>query len=381
MAVAAPPALAEAEVVGPSAILSTRCEIYKADGVTRWYLSGQPVTPAMVDGSISVSYSRQERRTLDVTFENTDNILKHYADLEYGFWYDKILKIFKSVVYTDGAGVSQTWEAQVGEFMIDSIQTQNFPHTVQVTGRDYTKKLLTSKFVQSTSFAQGSKVEDVIRTIAINGGITKIDVPVTGQTLGKNFLFDRGTERWKAITDIATAYGYEVYFDATGYLVMRKFLDPVDAAKSYTFKTGTSGNLVSFSKRTGDSRIYNSIVVTSSDPDYPLLYATARNIEPASPTAIQYIGERVYQYSSSFITTAQQAQDVANMFLQIYALEEFELSLESIALWWLEVGEVIEYLDPDPNPNEPTRFLLTDFTLPIALGSMSSTAKRVTNVG
>ena len=69
------------------------------------------------------------------------------------------------------------------------------------------------------------------------------------------------------------------------------------------------------------------------------VYYNAKNTEPTSPTRIAAIGERLYTYTSSFITTVAQAQEVANNFLKVHALEQFEISLESIVIPWLEVGE------------------------------------------
>jgi hypothetical protein len=174
-----------------------------------------------------------------------------------------------------------------------------------------------------------------------------------------------------------------LFFDAQGYLVMREYLDPVTAPLSYTLETGVFGNLVTYNKTVNDTRIYNHIVVTgeSNDPDIIPVSAEATNTEPSSPTRVDKIGDRVYQYTSSFITTTLQAQDVADKFLQIHALEEFDLIFSSIALPWLEVGEIVEFEDPRPSAGQPTRFLLSSLNLPLDLGAMSGNAKRVSVVG
>jgi hypothetical protein len=93
------------------------------------------------------------------------------------------------------------------------------------------------------------------------------------------------------------------------------------------------------------------------------------------------LGDRVYPYESAFITTTQQAQDLANTFLKIYALEEYEINFSSLVLPWIEVGEVIEFLDPEAPDSDPTRFLLTQATIPLTLESMSGNGRRVTIVG
>lgn len=275
-----------------------------------------------------------------------------------------------------------TWETQVGEFLIDTINVPNFPHVSQCSGRDYTKKLLDDKFADTTTFVLGQTVEQVIKTIATNGNITKFLLSNTGFQLGKDFTFESGTDRWTAITEIATAYNLEAFFNAEGYLVLREMVDPLSAPLAFTFETGTFGNLVKYSKRSGDTRIYNHIVVRGEAADQLPIVAEAENHEPSSPTSIENLGRRrTYTYVSSFFTSEEQAQATADSFLKIKALETYDVALESIIIPWLEAGEAVEFIDPNPNPGDPTRFLLTDFSIPMTLGSMSATSKRVTVVG
>lgn len=280
--------------------------------------------------------------------------------------------------------IETSWEVQVGECMIDQISEDYFPYTVKVSGRDYTKKCLLSKFNTATSFADGLAIETAIQTIATNAGITKFLLPLTGHQLGKLYTYERGVSRWEAMKEIASGFGYELFFDAQGFLVMREYLDPVTAPLAYSLATGPLvGNLVSYGKTVNDNRIYNKIIVTgeSSDSEVPPVSAIAENTLPDSPTRIAKLGERVYQYASAYITTTPQAQDVADKFLKIHALEEFELNFTSIALPWLEAGEIIEFIDPRPSEGQPTRFLLSSLNLSLGLGPMSGNAKRVSVVG
>lgn len=368
MPVAAPSDDIIQAILGSTTRVIRRVDIYEEDGQTPWMLDAPSV-----DGSVGVSASRDERRTLDLTLENLDNTLQHYPG---GFWYDKVIKVYRGV----DTGTTK-WLAQLGEFLIDKISESNFPPKLSVTGRDYTKRLITSKFPAATTFQKDERLEDVIHTIASNGGIRKFMFPVTGQVLGKDFTFDRGTQRNKACNDLAGAYGYEVFFDAQGYMVLREYQDPVTSPIVWTFKTGQpDGNLAKFTKQTDDTRIYNHVVVTGGSSDQVPVWAEAINTNTSSPTNVDQIGDRVYEYSSTFITTTDQAQDVADKFLKIHALESFDLSLESLVFPWLDVSEIVEFDDPSPAPGDPNRFLLTDLTIPIALGTMPGTAKRVTIV-
>ena len=274
------------------------------------------------------------------------------------------------------------WETQIGEFMIDRISEDNFPHTVSVTGRDYSKKCLLSKFPHATQFDAGFTLEAIINSIAGAAGISKRAVHATGVTVNKTFFFDKGVSRWDAMDEIVKAYDHEIFFDAQGYLVLRAIRDPLTTAPAYTFSTGHNGVIARFSKTTSDTRIYNvvSVMGESSDQNAIPVYAFARNDNPASPTSTQKLGERVYEYTSSFITTTAQAQTVADSFLKIHALEEYEVSFDTLMLPWLEAGDIIRFIDPNPAPDDPDTYLFASISIPLELGPMSSSAKRVIKV-
>lgn len=280
-----------------------------------------------------------------------------------------------------GQPITTVWESQLGEFLIDTIETQNFPHTTHVTGRDYTKVLMENKFATAITFPANQTPETVIKTLAQNAGITRFNIQPTGYTLGKEFNFEAGSSRWDAIKDIAGAFNCEAFFDVFGFLVLRTYRDPVTSPESYTFNTGPFGVLASFKKSSNNSRIFNKVVVIGQASGQTPVYAQATNTEPTSPTSIANLRyTKTYVYKSTFITTVLQAQDVANSLIKIMALETFNLNFTSIVLSWLDVAEVIRFVDPDPNPGDPDRFLLHDFTIPLKLGAMTANANRVTVV-
>jgi hypothetical protein len=81
------------------------------------------------------------------------------------------------------------------------------------------------------------------------------------------------------------------------------------------------------------------------------------------------------------ITTTAQAQALADSYLAIHSLEEFDLEFETLFMPWLEAGDILGWIDPDPNPGDPKTFLLSSLTLPLSLSPMSGVGKRVLIVG
>ena len=350
-----------------------RCEIFEADGTTR-FASGA-FDARMTSGSVTIDFSRAERRAFEFQLANDDLALVNSPD---GIWYDKIFRPYYSILIPD---TGLWYDFPLGEFVVDSISEPHFPNVMDLSGRDCTKKCLLSKFTTTTTFAGGSSPEYLIRTVALNAGIEKFILPVTGLTVTGDTSFEKGVDRWTAMDQIATAYNFHLFFDAQGYLVMDENQDPLTSPLVHAFTTGPGGNLVSYTKSTNDSRIYNHVSVTgdSSDADVIPVHAEALNTEPSSPTRISEIGDRLYEYDSSFITTTEQAQAVTDSFLQVHALEEYNLDFGAIAAPWLEVGGIVTFADPVLATT--VRMLLSSLTIPLGPGAMSGVGKRVLKVG
>lgn len=272
------------------------------------------------------------------------------------------------------------WETQIGEFGIDAIASPHFPQHVKVTGRDYTKKCMSSKIELPMNFAATTSVGQLISALAGNAGIKKYRMASMPETIGAEMTFDRGTPRWEVMVAAAKTQGYEIFFDPQGYLVTRKYLDPTLSPENYVFQTGTEGNLASIDRSVNDSRIYNHIVVygdpASGETRMPYV-GEAKNVNPMSPTSVAKIGDRYYSYASTFFSSQLQCQQYAERLLGIHSLESFELSFQAINYPWLEVGEIAKVNDPQAVQTDPTKYLVDTASIPLGLGPMSFTGKRV----
>jgi len=344
-----------------------RVDIYEKDGTTL-YLSDV----AVETGSVSVDMGRAERRNIDLTL-NDDRI-------EYGpggFWYDKVIKAYRGILLNTG----DAWLAPLGVFLPDNITRPRFPGNIQVTGRDFSKKLILDKFGATTTFAQGLVIADVIRAIATNGGITSFNFQSPTDVLTSPVTFEIGSERMQACVDLSQAINHEVYFDAYGAMVLRPFVDPLTAQVSYTFKTGVTGNLVDYGRTTTDTFMFNDVVVYGSATENKLVNGRATNTNDLSPTSINRVGRRTKTIPNQFVANDAAAISIAQSFLSVSGLEQYDLSIESLVIPWLEAGEAILAQLPDASLTDPDRFLLSSFSVPLALGSMSMSAKRVIIVG
>jgi hypothetical protein len=360
-----------------------RLEIYESDGVTPFNIVDWDAR--LVDGSITVDGTRDERRMCDFSLQNNDFALGLNPDG--GFWYDKILKVFWGIDYYNSFDVLTRWEIQVGEFMIDRIAEDYFPNVCKVTGRDYTKKCIKTKIANSLKFDTSTPVETIIGALAANAGIVKFRLPYTGLAFTDDIVFDAGTARWEMMKKIANSVGYEVYFTSDGYLTMRPYQDPVLSPLVWTFTTGkTKGSLVTYSRSSDDSLIYNHVIVigkttTTSAGLSTTAFGEVRNDDPGSPTRISRIGDRVDFFKSDYITDSTQAQSVAEARLRVSSLEEYSIDFSSMVLPWIDANDIVDIINPNETSYVPARFLLSNYTLPMNLGPMTATGKRVTIAG
>lgn len=88
--------------------ITRRVEICERDGTTLW--NPEPVLDPdfarLVDGTVTVDYSSDERRKLDITLDNFDKKLR--PNPETGLWYDKIIKVYRGITYLGRAVAPKT---------------------------------------------------------------------------------------------------------------------------------------------------------------------------------------------------------------------------------------------------------------------------------
>jgi hypothetical protein len=328
----------------------------------------------MEEGTVTVDMTRDARRNLSVTFNDVDGTLGYGPD---GFWYDKVIKPYYGLEFVNG----DQWVTPLGQFVPDTIGRPAFPNQIKANCRDLTKKLLVDKFPDTTTYSSGTNVGTVISTIASAGGITDQTFDATSETLDEDVTFERNTERFKAMKELALAISHEVFFNSSGSLVFRPRVDPTTAPVAIDFQDGDTSNLVDWNRSTSDRFMFNDVIVHGSATENALVWAQAENTTITSPTRIAKIGRRTDFIPSQFIADNFLAQTLADSILSVSALEQFDMNFSAVMLPWLEVADAVNITTEDADPGDPTRFLLSNLSIPLALGAMTGTGRRVTNVG
>jgi hypothetical protein len=276
------------------------------------------------------------------------------------------------------------WETQIGEFCIDQLNDQNFPYHIKVSARDYMKRMMQSKLTQDETFVSGTSVSDMIVALARNSGITnQINVPGSTRVLTSDLAYTRGTARADIAIAAANGIGQQLYFDMFGHLTMEPLPDPTLDPTLQTFKTGPDGNLVRLDRSTNDSNLFNHVVVFGSPDGNQLPYfGEAMNTDPSSPTRIARIGDRLADpMEFDTVNSDLEAEDLAFKFLRVSALETYELGWDAICYPHLDANIVTKNIDPKAYDFEPDKYLMDTLNIPLTLGPMSATGKRITIVG
>jgi len=373
--------------------ISRRLEIYEADQSTLWMPSSACPIEMNAGGSVSVDITRDERRTLDINFVPTDSRLRIGVGQ---LWYDKIIRAYYGFYY----GNSQLFEVPIGDFMIDRVEDSHVPSTIHVTGRDLTKRLITSQYANTVTFTAGTDVGVIVQAVAADAGITNVSVPWAAGTaprLAFDQTFQADSTRLASLQTILNALGYEIFFTAQSTLLVRPFQDPTTFAPVWTFKGGDpDGSLVAGDsppvRSTNDSSLYNHIVVRGSGQSNSLVFAEALVTDPSSPVYVgdatsglgdgsnPGIGDRTWSFLSSLVASDQEAATLAAAYLKVMALESYEIDFTSIVVPWLDGGDVVSYVDPDPELGQPTNYLLSSFEIPMGIDPMTGVMKRVVSV-
>jgi hypothetical protein len=377
----------------------TRCEIWKWNpagvdnpGYETIWKSNVPV----VDGSVSISWDRPENRYLDITLSNIDGDLTPNIN---GMWYDKFIVLYKQLLNPNG---TLAYELPLGHFMLDGFKAGGFPHLLTATGRDLTKKLLGGRFGTTKTYFKGSSFEDAFREICRWGGVpqAKILTPLPSWNLKRRITFERGDlTYYDALVQLIKMHSISGYpmFNAWGDLRIRRQRDIILDDPIARFDVGPGGNLVSFDKSADDTRIFNHIIVINEGSNQQPMVGRAWNNDSSHPTSRPRIGERADVVRTSSLQSVAECEEFATELLSVAGLESFNVEFDSLVMpWpdlinqnpggppvgdpanraWLDVNNVLEFYDG----TSTDYFSLTDLEIPLGLGTMSGTMKRISLV-
>lgn len=154
----------------------------------------------------------------------------------------------------------------------------------------------------------------------------------------------QGGDPWQDIQDLATAIGFEAFFDASGVFVFRPVPDPNVGEPVWTFDEDSNPLVAEASRLLSSEQTFNHVIVvgqstSSSNP----VTAEAFDNNPSSPTYILGpYGEVTERLTFSLITTQDQAQTTANALLNNSLGAADTVSITVVPMPALEPGDIVK---------------------------------------
>lgn len=348
-------------------------------------------------GQININYQQLTRRSCTLTLINVDK--KYTPDQNRWFWINRKFKLWIGLQNNDDV----YWFSQ-GVYYAQSVSGDS--HVLNIQGIDKggaldgTLKLNMSdcKYIVET----GSTISDLVRhTLQINDGANILDPikPLIDMDFNKVIIetetsINQGEYIGALLSDIATSYSADIYYDTDGRLRFHKLCDGqrVDGYNymgiDYWFDDGNarySASTLDYSYDCINSvTVYTNISVQDSDGNtVENVSYTAYNKNPKSPLNIFAVGIRrmeavevKYIAKLSHDEMTERCRQTAEYYLLQNSMQNLSISFNSNIIPHLDVNKVVAITDK-AKELESERFVIKSITIPLSAGEMNIQATSI----
>lgn len=224
---------------------------------------------------------------------------------------------------------------------------------IDVKGYDRARTIQRARFTAPWTITAGTTVSQAISDIIASRCTYPTNITPTTATTSAA-VFEALSDPWDAITQLADAASYEVFFDLLGTFIARPTPAYETQTPAWTYEPGELSLLLTNKRTMNDENSYSAVVVTVENPDADpirvIVYDTDPNsatyFDPAKPALSKY-GLVPYGFASPLITTSAQATLAAQTVLARVSglLEQVEVS--TAGHFGHDVGDVLAVRNPD----------------------------------
>lgn len=163
----------------------------------------------------------------------------------------------------------------------------------------------------------------------------------------------QGGDPWQDIQDLATAIGFEAFFDSRGVFVFRPVPDPSVGDPVWVFDEDSNPLVSEASRELSNEQTFNHVIVVGqSTSSANAVTAEAFDNNPSSPTYILGpYGEVTERLTFSLITSQAQAQATANALLLNSLGGADTVTITCVPMPALEPGDIIRVNVSDVKAN------------------------------
>lgn len=284
--------------------------------------------------------------------------------------------------YADGT----TELIYTGIFRIDKPSTP-FGGVVKVSAADRSRLIAEDQFTSAAQSVAGATLfAEIERLILAAYPDAVVMDEISNGTICPRTVWEPGTSRWKAVTELATAINAYVSVRPDGVFVVRP--EPTIAdAPALTLAIGEGGAVIDGEEEWDREGVYNAWTARGERADGTApVQATVRDMDPGSPTYWDGdFGHRPASYSSPLLTTVPQCTAAATTKLAKSIVPARQVKVSCLQNPAVEYGDVASLIIPGAlgsieAPRTETH-IVHAFTLPIGLGQMSITFRSSNDPG
>jgi hypothetical protein len=222
--------------------------------------------------------------------------------------------------------------APMGYFRISEVsQNDAAKGPLKLNLDDRMATIIDSRFLQPRQWIVGTTVQEIVEDTVLtiyDDAVIVFDDDSNLSTIGRSLIVEES--RYDVLLTLAEGLGKIVYWDDLGRLVFQTIPDEGDPI--WTVKAGPGGAMVQANRSLSREGVYNVVVVTGEGgDDLPPVRAVAFDAQQSSPTFFDGPFGRVPRfYSSTFITTEQQAQNAARNLLRQSLGAPYDVGLSAV---------------------------------------------------
>lgn len=271
-------------------------------------------------GGVTEDATAAVRRRCTLTIVDADGDLTPKRAEDLLTPYGTELRPYRGVVYADGTAEVMP----LGVFRLSQVDVDDSvggSPDIRIEGFDRSRTVDRDKFIEPYTVAAGTNLITAIKDVlARTYPDLEYDSITTTMTNTAPLIFDANKSPWEAATSMAKSLGCELYFDATGRVVIAPPID-IDAlpAPAFTFIEGKGCTMTNLQSKFTDEPGFNGIILTgeSVGDEEPPVRAVAWDEDPTSPTYhLGPYGEVPDFVTDANVKTEGEAESAARALLQ-----------------------------------------------------------------
>jgi hypothetical protein len=332
------------------------------------------VSDRLLDGQVDVDSSNTTAtRTASVTLFDPGNDIGFDQDNPArGIVSPKYLLRLKRGIYVDEW--ADWFDINVGTLVVTKPTRAGAVLTLEAQGKEsLARKPATKQLLLPASMRKVDAITTVMHTI----GETRFRIEPSSAKLGKDFVLSTDSTPWDACKKIAKSMNRQLFYDATGFVVLRsKPTSPV-----FTFRYGNGGTILDDPQFSyDDGEFFNEVWATGGTPkgkNAPLIKKA--RVDSSHPLYTKRDGIFVpsrFDVSDDSLTTPDQVQQLADDTLARVVLDSQTATWDSLPVWHLEEGDPVRLTDAlDDHGNGDTfseTVTLRSMSIPLTVGAQSN---------